>query len=107
MAKNKETTKPIAAYNDVGDNSLIAALKNGGVIIWLSCLIMGLGNFFAGQIIKGVLFLAVEAAFIYYMYNSGLYWLWMLPSLGIFIVFRIILDLQRYNVLCKRNVSLI
>jgi len=43
---------------------------------------MGLGNFAAGQIIKGVLFLAIEAAFIYYMYNSGLYWLWMLPSLG-------------------------
>ena len=36
----------------------------------------------AGQIIKGLIFLAVEVAFIYYMYNSGLYWLWMLPSLG-------------------------
>ena len=82
MAKIKETTKPIAAYNNVGDSSLITALKKGGPIIWLSCLIMGLGNFAAGQIIKGVLFLAIEAAFIYYMYNSGLYWLWMLPSLG-------------------------
>ena len=73
MAKIKETTKPIAAYNNVGDSSLITALKKGGPIIWLSCLIMGLGNFAAGQIIKGVLFLAIEAAFIYYMYNSGLY----------------------------------
>ena len=82
MAKIKETTKPIAAYNNVGDSSLVTALKKGGPIIWLSCLIMGLGNFAAGQIIKGVLFLAIEAAFIYYMYNSGLYWLWMLPSLG-------------------------
>ena len=82
MAKIKETTKPIAAYNNVGDSSLITALKKGGPIIWLSCLIMGLGNFAAGQIIKGVLFLAIEVAFIYYMYNSGLYWLWMLPSLG-------------------------
>ena len=82
MSKVRETTKPIAAYNNVGDTSLISALKNGGIIIWLSCLIMGLGNFAAGQIIKGALFLAIEAAFIYYMYNSGLYWLWMLPSLG-------------------------
>ena len=71
MSKVKETTKPIAAYNGIGDNSLITALKNGGIIVWLSCLIMGLGNFAAGQIIKGALFLAVEAAFIYYMYNSG------------------------------------
>ena len=82
MAKTRETTKPISAYNGVGDNSLFSALKKGGPIIWLSCLIMGLGNFAAGQIIKGLLFLAVEGAFIYYMYNSGLYWLWMLPSLG-------------------------
>ena len=43
---------------------------------------MGLGNFAAGQIIKGLIFLAIEAGFIYYMYNSGLYWLYMLPSLG-------------------------
>lgn len=82
MSKMKETTKPIAAYNNVGDNSLLSALKKGGPIIWLSCLIMGLGNFAAGQMIKGLVFLAIEAAFIYYMYNSGLYWLWMLPSLG-------------------------
>ena len=82
MSKIKEITKPIAAYNNVGDNSLITALKKGGPIIWLSCLIMGLGNFAAGQIIKGALFLIIEAIFIYYMYNSGLYWLWMLPSLG-------------------------
>ncbi len=82
MSSMRETTKPIAAYNNIGSTSLVTALKNGGVIIWLSCLIMGLGNFAAGQMIKGLLFLAIEAAFIYYMYNSGLYWLWMLPSLG-------------------------
>ena len=82
MSTMRETTKPIAAYNNIGSNSLLTALKNGGVIIWLSCLIMGLGNFAAGQMIKGLLFLGIEVAFIYYMYNSGLYWLWMLPSLG-------------------------
>ncbi len=82
MSKMRETTKPIAAYNNIGSTSLISALKNGGIVIWLSCLIMGLGNFAAGQIIKGLIFLVIEAAFIYYMYNSGLYWLYMLPSLG-------------------------
>ena len=64
--------------------SLGSALKNGGPIVWLSCLIMGLGNIFAGQFIKGLLFLAVEAAFIFYMVTpeGGLYYLSMLPSLG-------------------------
>ena len=78
----KETTKPIAAYNHIGSTSLPTALKNGGIVVWLSCLIMGLGNFAAGQLVKGLLFLGVEAAFIYYMYTNGLYWLYMLPSLG-------------------------
>ena len=78
----QEMTKPIAAYSKIGSSSLQTALKKGGVIVWLSCLIMGLGNFAAGQFIKGLLFLGIEAAFIYYMVNSGFYWLSMLPSLG-------------------------
>ena len=75
-------TKPIAAYSKLGQVSLLKALKNGGILVWLSCLVMGLGNFAAGQFIKGLIFLAIEAGFIAYMYNSGLYWLYMLPSLG-------------------------
>ena len=65
-------------------DSLIAALRNGGPVVWLSCLIMGLGNLFAGQFIKGLLFLAIEAGVIAYMMtpNGGMYWLSMLPSLG-------------------------
>ena len=78
----KEMTKPIAAYSKLGQVSLLKALKNGGILVWLSCLVMGLGNFAAGQFIKGLIFLAIEAGFIAYMYNSGLYWLYMLPSLG-------------------------
>lgn len=78
----KETTKPIAAYNNIGSTSLISALKNGGVIVWLSCLIMGLGNLAAGQIVKGLIFLAIEVVYIYYMYSSGINWLSLLPSLG-------------------------
>ena len=67
-----------------GSGSLLTALKNGGVLVWLSCLVMGLGNLAAGQIIMGLLFLAVEAGVIVFlaMPNGGLYWISMLPSLG-------------------------
>ena len=63
---------------------LSEALKNGGPIIWLSCLIMGLGNIVAGQIVKGLLFLAIEVAVIVYMVleTGGFHWLSLLPSLG-------------------------
>ena len=64
--------------------SLTAALTNGGPVVWLSCLIMGFGNIVAGQFIKGLLFLAIEAGVIAFMVieSGGLYWLSMLPSLG-------------------------
>lgn len=64
--------------------SLTSALKNGGPIVWLSCLVMGLGNIAAGQYIKGLIFLAIEIGVIVYMANpmGGRYWLSMLPSLG-------------------------
>ena len=64
--------------------SLTAALTQGGPVVWLSCLIMGLGNFAAGQYLKGLLFLSIEAGVIWYMLlpEGGFYWLSMLPSLG-------------------------
>ncbi len=61
------------------------ALTKGGPIAWASCLIMGLGNFVAGQIIKGLMFLAIEVAVIAYMVlpeSGGFHWLALLPSLG-------------------------
>ncbi len=59
------------------------ALKNGGPIVWLSCIVMGLGNIFAGQYIKGLMFLLIEAGIIVYMtLGGGAYWLSMLPGLG-------------------------
>ena len=80
----KELTKTAAARQKGDPFSLLNALKNGGPLVWLSCLIMGLGNFAAGQIIKGLLFLAIEVAVIAFMCTrgGGLYWLLMLPSLG-------------------------
>lgn len=64
--------------------SLHKALKNGGPLIWLTCLFMGLGNIVCGQIVKGLLFLAVEIAVIYFLCipGGGFYWISMLPSLG-------------------------
>ena len=81
----KELTKTAAANQKKLDpNGLIYALKNGGPMVWLSCLIMGLGNFAAGQYIKCLIFLAIEAAFIVYMVipHGGFHWLGLLPSLG-------------------------
>ena len=64
---------------------LLSALGNGGPAVWISCLIMGFGNFCAGQLIKGLLWLAVEVIFVYYMAfapEGGAFWLSKIPSLG-------------------------
>ena len=80
----KELTKAVAAKKKVDPTSLTSALKNGGIVVWLSCLIMGLGNIAAGQIIKGMMFLAIEVGFMAYMVApvGGFHWLSLLPSLG-------------------------
>ena len=81
----KELTKTAAAYRKPENkDSLMYALKNGGPMVWLSCLIMGFGNFAAGQIIKGLIFLAIEVVFVGFMLikSGGLHWLGLMPSLG-------------------------
>ena len=80
----KTLVKNTAAANTNGVPSLVAALKNGGPLVWASCLVMGLANLVAGQFVKGLLFLAAEIAFIYFMTmpTGGLHWISMLPSLG-------------------------
>ena len=78
-------TKAAAARKvNVKDPSLLSALKNGGPIVWLSCLIMGLANIANGQIIMGLLYLAVEVGVIVFLttQGGGIYWISMLPSLG-------------------------
>jgi len=69
---------------NVNTGSLSYALKNGGPVVWLSCLIMGFGNLMAGQYIKALLFLAIEVIFVGFMVikDGGLHWLGLLPSLG-------------------------
>ena len=81
----KELTKTAAArQNKLDPNGLIYALKNGGPVVWLSCLIMGLTHFTVGQYIKGLIFLAIEVVFVGFMVieNGGLHWLGLMPSLG-------------------------
>ena len=81
MSKTLEKTSKL---NNPKQASLLSAIKNGGPVVWLSCLIMGFGNIMAGQIIKGLLLLAVEVAFVVFLFlpEGGIYYLKMLPSLG-------------------------
>ena len=55
------------------------ALTKGGAAVKLSALIMGLGNIAHKQIIKGLIFLAIEIGYIMFMVNAGAYYLSMLP----------------------------
>lgn len=81
MAKEKKAKIKEFAPNPY---SLHNALGKGNALTRLSALIMGLGNFANKQIIKGLIFLAGELAFLGFMFkpNGGLYWISMLPSLG-------------------------
>jgi len=58
------------------------AIKDGSVVTKLSFLVMGLGNLYYKQIVKGLLFLAMEIGYILFMVKSGIHNLSMLPSLG-------------------------
>ncbi|GFI16111.1 maltose transport system permease protein MalF [Lachnospiraceae bacterium] len=58
------------------------ALVKGDWATRLSVLIMGAGNVAKGQVIKGILYFFVELAYIYWMINTGIHNLSMLPSLG-------------------------
>lgn len=48
----------------------------------LTYVVMGFGNLAHKQFLRGLLFLAFEAAFIFYMIFAGGYWLSQLPTLG-------------------------
>lgn len=62
--------------------TVTGALTKGNIITKISMLIMGLGNIAHKQIVKGIMFLAIEVAYIWFMITSGFYNLSMLPSLG-------------------------
>ena len=51
--------------------NITTALKKGDIITRVSFLIMGFGNLVRGQVVKGILYLAVEAVAIFYFLTSG------------------------------------
>ncbi len=71
--KGKEFSTPYTVAN---------AVSKGNVITKISMLVLGAGNFAHKQIGKGLMFLAIEVAYIWFMVKSGIYNLSMLPSLG-------------------------
>lgn len=58
------------------------AIKEGGLETKLSIVLMGLGNMVHKQMIKGLLYLTVEIAYIVFMIQSGIKCITMLASLG-------------------------
>ena len=55
------------------DVKFFKALAKGDIFTKLSVIILGLGNLVRGQIVKGLIFLGIEAAYIYYLINAGIY----------------------------------
>lgn len=62
MKKIKRTNYPY---------TVAQALKNGDLATRLSCVIFGFGSVVRKQFVKGITFLALEAAFIYFMVTNG------------------------------------
>ena len=58
------------------------AIKKGGIETKLSMVLMGFGNFVHKQKIKGLLYLAIEAAYLVFMLVNDIGFLSMLGSLG-------------------------
>lgn len=60
----------------------MAAVKQGAIETKLTVAVMGLGNMVHKQVLKGLVFLAAEIAYLAFMMTTGLRCLSMLPSLG-------------------------
>ena len=58
------------------------AITKGGMETKLSMVLMGFGNIVHGQVVKGLVFLAAEVAYIAFMIAAGVSCISMLPSLG-------------------------
>lgn len=76
-ANKKKKVSEFATPYTVGN-----ALTKGGATVKLSALVMGLANMAHKQIIKGLIFLAIEIAYIAYMVSAGAYYISMLPHLA-------------------------
>ena len=82
MGKNVENS--IAeGYRPEEKAGLAQSFIRGDIWTKLSALIMGLGCFARAQIARGLIFLTFQSLFIWYMITRGVYWISMLPSLGL------------------------
>ena len=82
MGKNVENS--IAeGYRPEKKAGLAQSFIRGDIWTKLSALIMGLGCFARAQIARGLIFLTFQSLFIWYMITRGVYWISMLPSLGL------------------------
>ena len=57
-------------------------IRDGGGAVKCSALVMGFGNLAHKQTAKGLIFLAAETAWLFFMFTSGFHNLAMLPGLG-------------------------
>ena len=67
----------IAEIVDIGQT-----FKNGDWKTRVSFFIMGFGSIARGQVLRGLLFLAMQVIFIVYMFCGGAHWMSMLGTLG-------------------------
>ena len=58
------------------------AIRKGGIETKLSMILMGFGNIVHGQLIKGLIYMALEVVYVVFMVMTGAHCLAMLPSLG-------------------------
>jgi arabinogalactan oligomer/maltooligosaccharide transport system permease protein len=77
FSENQNSEKSGNVFANIGKT-----FKNGDVLTKLSFFIFGIGNICRGQIIKGLLFLAAEFAFVWYMISFGWSRLLGLRNLG-------------------------
>lgn len=58
------------------------AIANGGLETKLSLVVMGLGNMVHKQVLKGLLFLSIQVAYVVFMVAAGIRAVMLLPTLG-------------------------
>ena len=70
MAGNKKNNSNLPAKS--GSHGFGKAFVSGNAVTKLSALVFGLGNILHKQIIRGLLYLALECAYVVYMINFGI-----------------------------------
>ena len=85
----KKKIQPV--YSKPGDASVSQAFKNGNAMTKLSFFVFGLGNIANRQIVRGLIFLAIEIAYFIYLVSFGI------GALGDFITLGTVEQGQVYN----------